>query len=71
MDLTIYENRECEYKIKTNKNELKKELVSMNIKYKQSEKDESIVSTFLIRDNRRDFITLVVGEIESSDCQQK
>ena len=71
MDLKIYENRECEYKIKTNKNELKKELVSMKIKYKRREKDEIIVSTFLIRDNRTDFIILVVGGIESSDCQQK
>ena len=43
----------------------------MKIKYKQREKDEITVSTFLIRDNRRDFIILVVGEIESSDCQQK
>ena len=69
MDLKIYENRECEYKIRRNKNKLKKELVSMEIKYR--EKDEIIVSTFLIRDNRRDFIILVVGGIESSDCQQK
>ena len=71
MDLKIYENKECEYKIRTNKDEFKKELVSMAVKYKQREKDEIIVSTFLIRDNRRDFIILVVGGIESSDCQQK
>ena len=71
MDLKIYENRECEYKIRRNKNKLKKELVSMEIKYKQREKDEIIVLTFLVRDNRRDFIILVVGGIESSDCEQK
>ena len=46
MDLKIYENRECEYKIRRNKNKFKKELVSMEVKYKQREKDEIIVSTF-------------------------
>ena len=44
MDLKIYENRECEYKIRRNKNKFKKELVSMEVKYKQREKDETIVN---------------------------